>query len=297
MVHSGAVSVLVLAVIAALVFAVGSVLQQRGAHASARLVLPHRRRKGLRLANLLLGSPTWLAGAGLALCGFGIHATALHAGSLAVVQPIQTLTLPASLLIAGARAHRIARVDWLGIASLCGGVAVFLVISAPHDGPPRSRGLLLLVALVVTGLVALFWIAGEKAIASTRGLLLGSAAALALGLTAALTKATTSDLADGGIGHALANWPLYGLVVAAVAGVGLEQAAFAGAPLATVMLPVTLLNPVAATLMGMLAWHERLSSGALAVLVGILAGLALAAVGTSVLSRSPLLQEPPARVR
>lgn len=283
--------------IAAVVFAAGSVLQQRGARSSARLVLPRTRRKGLRLAHLLLGSPTWLAGAALALIGFGFHATALHAGSLAIVQPIQTLTLPASLLLASARARRIARVDWLGIGCLCAGVAVFLVVAAPHDGPPRSRAILLLVTVILSGAIVLLRLAGSAAVGGTRGLLLGSSAALALGLTAALTKAATSDLAAGGAAELFGNWPVYGLLVAAVAGVGLEQAAFAGAPLATVMLPVTLLNPVAATLVGMVAWHERLGNGPIAVLAAVAAGIGLAAVGTSLLSRSPLLSDPKPRVR
>lgn len=288
--------VLVLAVLAAVIFAFGSVLQQRGARSSSRMLLPGRRRKGLRLATLLAGSPVWLFGGLLALVGFGFHAAALHAGSLAIVQPVQTLTLPASLLLASARAHHIAPADWAGIAALCGGVAVFLVVAAPHDGPLRNRAVLLLATVVTFGVIALLAVAGARADPGARGLLMGSAAAIGFALTAALTKAATTDLAEHGLAGLFMNFPFYLLVLAAVAGVGLEQAAFADAPLASVMLPVTLLNPIVATALGLVAWHEHLSSGAVAVLVAVLVGLAAATVGVSVLSRSTLLQPEPVRV-
>lgn len=287
----------VLALVAAGIFAVGSVLQQRAARSSARLVLPRQRHRARRMASLLIGSPTWLGGAGLAGIGFGFHAAALHAGALAVVQPVQMLTLPASLLIGGARQHRLGRWDWAGIGGLCLGVAVFLAVAAPHDGPPRPRALLFLATIAAAGIIAGLWLVGRNAPPAARGLLVGSAAALGFGLTAALTKAATTDLAGGGVPGMLENWPGYALVAVGLAALGLEQAAFSGAPLATVMLPVTLLNPIAATALGLVAWHEHLSRGPSAVLAATLAGLALAAGGVLALARSPLLRPRPSRVR
>lgn len=284
-----------LALIAAVLFGLGSVLQQRAARASARLVL-RRRRQGLRLANLLLGSPVWLAGAVVELVGFGFHASALHLGSLAVVQPVLMLTLPVSLLLGLRRGRRLARSEWIGIGLVCGAVAVFLAASAPQNGPPRSRWLLALVTLVCFGLVAALYLLGRGAGPAWRGALVGSAASLAMALTAALTKAATADLASGGLVGPLIHWPLYALVLSAAAGVGLEQVAFAGAPLAAVMLPVTVLNPVAAAVIGMLGWHERLATAGSVLVIVVLAGLIAAGAGVALLSRSPLLKPAPPRV-
>lgn len=288
---------LVLALVAAVLFGVGAVLQQRAARASARLILPRRRRAGRRLAGLLLGSATWWAGALVELVGFGFHASALHVGSLAVVQPVLMLTLPVSLLLGQSRGRQLSHAEWTGIVLVCGAVVVFLAASAPHNGPPRGKVLLALVTVVCLGLVAGLYAAGSRVQGAWHGALLGSAAALAMALTAALTKATTADLAAGGIVGPLKDWPLYLLVVAAALGVGLEQLAFTGAPLAAVMLPVTVLNPVAAAVIGMLGWHERLATTGTALAIVVLVALATAVAGVAVLSRSPLLQPPRPRVR
>lgn len=65
----------------------------------------------------------------------------------------------------------------------------------------------------------------------------------------------------------------------------------AGAPLAA----VTLLNPTATTVIGLVAWHEQLAAGALAVLAATAVGLVVTGVGVTVLSRSPLLHPAPRR--
>ncbi len=287
---------LFLALIAAVLFGLGAVLQQRAARASARLVITPRR-QGRRLANLLLGSPTWLAGAAVELVGFGFHASALHLGSLAVVQPILMLTLPVSLMLGLRRGRRLAQVEWAGIGLVCGAVVLFLAASAPQNGPPRSRWLLALVTVVCFATVAGLYALGRGATPAWRGGLIGAAAALAMALTAALTKAATADLASGGIAGPLTHWPLYALVVAAALGVGLEQVAFAGAPLAAVMLPVTVLNPVAAAVIGMVGWHEQLATTGPVLAIVILIALVAASVGVGILSRSPLVQPPRPRVK
>lgn len=287
--------VLVVAVLAAVVYAAAAVLQQRGAQSSSRLVGAHRH-KGLRLVQLMLGSPLWLAGTALVGVGFSLHAIALHLGSLAIVQPIQTLTMPATLVLGASRRMPVTRSDWLGIAALCVGVAGFLAVSAPHDGPIRSEWLLLLATLVAGVLAALLVRLGTAMSRRGRGLCLGSAAAIALALVAALTKAATDDLSAGGLAGLLGHWPVYGLVLAAAAGVGLQQFAFTSAPLATVMLPVTLLNPVVSTVVGLVGWHETLSSGAIGVSIGVLAGLVLTGYGVSRLASSPMLKPAVPRV-
>ncbi len=286
---------LLLAVVAVALLGGGSVMQQRAAWESSRLVGPPR--AGLRMTNLLLGSPLWLGGAALAVVGFAFHAAALHLGSLAVVQPVMTLVLPASVLLSRSRSRPAARGDWLGIGALCAGVALFLVVAAPRSGPQRPPVVLLLAAAVTAAVVVFLYLVGRNGSPAARGLSWGTAAAVAFGLAAALTKAAAADLATGGVPAALTSWPAWALVAAAGVGLALEQAAFAVAPLAAVMMPVTLVNPVVATALGLFAWRAHFAGGTTGVAAATLAAFALAALGVAVLSRSPLLNPAPARVR
>lgn len=286
-----------LAGVAAVLFAAAAVLQQRGARSEARMVRPASRRVAWQLVKRLAGSPVWLAGSTVDAAGFAVHATALHIGSLAVVQPVLTLTLPASLVLAGARTRsRPSGIDWVGVGLLCGGVVVFLAVTAPNEGPMRSAGALPLATLVTALLAAAFAMLGRDAGPTRRALAWGAAAAIAFGLTAALTKAATADLAAGGVARLLLDWPGWVLPVVAAAGVALQQGAFASGPLAAAMLPITLINPVTATLLGLLAWREHLAGGPFATVLAVLISLALVAAGTAIVSRSALLQRRPRRV-
>lgn len=294
---------LMLACVAAVVLAAGSVMQQRAVREWSRLVRPPVRRVGLRLASLLAGSPLWIAGGVVAVLGFAFHAAALHIGSLAVVQPVLTLSLPVSVLVSGPGRMRrrrskrhVSASDWIGIGCLCAGVAVFLGVGAPVSGPARSRMLLLLATVIAAAIVGLLYLLGRDGSPATHGVLWGSAAAVAFGLAAGLTKAVTADVASGGITKALLAWPTWVLPVAAFGGLILEQAAFAGGTLTSVMMPVTLLNPMTAALLGLFAWHDHFTAGPIAILIAIGLSLILAIVGVTALSRSPLMHPPPSRV-
>jgi hypothetical protein len=287
-----------LAVVAATLFAVAAVLQQRGARTEARMVPPGGRRFAFRLSERLLGSPVWLTGTVVDGIGFAAHASALHLGSLGVVQPVLTLTLPISLVIAGARPRsRLSSGDWSGVGLLCAGVALFLGVAAPSNGPARSSAILFAATVVTAAVIALCTVAGRGAGPAGRALSWGTAAAIAFGLTAALTKAAVADLTTAGIPGLLLDWPFWVLIVVGASGVLLEQGAFAAGPLAAAMLPITLVNPLTATVLGLLAWREHVGGGPFATLVSVLVGMALAGVGTLVVSRSALLQPPRPRVR
>lgn len=286
-----------LAVVAAVLFAVSGVVQQRATHAASRLVLPGRSRAATRTAGRLLFSGPWLAGSAIALVGFGFHASALNLGSLSVVQPLLTLTLPVSIVLGGGRGRRVPLGDWSGVVLMCAGVAAFLAVTASPAGAPRPRAILLTAVLIAVCVTAGLYLLGSRLPPAGRAAAWGSAAAIAFGVTAALTKAATEDLTRSGAAHTLADWPLWGLIVAAVSGVILEQAAFASGPLTAVMVPVTMLNPISACVLGEIGWHQHLAGSAGLVAVAIAVGLLLALFGVLMLSRSSLLAPPPVRVR
>jgi hypothetical protein len=107
------------------------------------------------------------------------------------------------------------------------------------------------------------------------------------GVDAALAKAT-GHLLNHGLAHAARGWEPYALAVLGVGGFLLAQSAFQAGPLAASLPLMTALDPIAAALIGMLAFHERLASDGPAVLLQIAAGIGIVA-GVWTLARSPLV--------
>src|SRR6185436_10493 len=91
-----------LALLAAVLFAVSTVLQQGAARSSARRRGPRTRADWLPVLGLLgrlLRDPGWLAGWLLNVAGFVAHALALHRGSIAPVQAILVVQLTVALML------------------------------------------------------------------------------------------------------------------------------------------------------------------------------------------------------
>ena len=80
-----------LALLAALAFAVGTVLQQRGT------LSVEAGDDDPRFLTQILARPVWLAGAGAQAAGWVLQAAALDRGSLVVVQSLSALSLVAAL--------------------------------------------------------------------------------------------------------------------------------------------------------------------------------------------------------
>ena len=115
-----------LAVAAAFLFALGTVLQQRGAVAEPSGASA---RGAARLLVRLSRRPIWIGGILTDGLGFGFQAVALGIGKLVAVQPILATSLIFSLPL-GARLtdQRVSRRDLLGAVAVTAGLAVFLVV-------------------------------------------------------------------------------------------------------------------------------------------------------------------------
>ena len=120
---------IVLALVAALLFALGTVLQQRAGleapseGASSGLLLRMARR------------PVWLAGIAADALGFVAQAAALGIGRLAVVQPLLVASVVFALPL-GARfsGQRIRRVDIGAAVLVVAALVAFLLIAEPSGG-------------------------------------------------------------------------------------------------------------------------------------------------------------------
>lgn len=269
---------------AACLYGVTSVLQ----HSAAASVAPERSlRPSLIVA--LVRRPRWLLGNVADLAAYLLQLLALRRGSLLLVQTVLVTGLLFALPLSAALCHaRLRRKDWLGAGAVVIGLAVFLAVGLPKGGRAQASGLawglvLGLGSALVIGLVV--W--APRRPGKLRAIHLGAACGVLFGLNAALTK-DAAQLFDGGLGHVLTSWEPYVLVVLASLGFLLAQSAFHAGPLDASLPLITIANPVAAALIGVLAFHEAVAATPLAV-VAELAAVAAMVVGVTVLARSPLV--------
>ena len=123
-----------LALLAAGLFAVSTVAQQRSA-----ATVPDERARGLGLIRVLVRRPRWWAGVIGDGGGYLVQAAALGFGSLLLVQPLLVTTLLFALPLGAAWAGRtLTRTDWVWAALLAVSLAVFVVSGNPTDGVDRA---------------------------------------------------------------------------------------------------------------------------------------------------------------
>jgi drug/metabolite transporter (DMT)-like permease len=248
----------------------------------------------VRLLLRLARQPVWLLGIVSMISGFVFQLTALRYGPLALVQPILSLELLlvfGFLAIAGRRRTRIKPRDWLGAAAMSAGVAVFLRLASASGGRLQAAGSSWLLAGLVTLGVVLAAVAvafgmGNRpgASPSRRAAILGSATGIAWGFVAAVIKELSSHL-GGGLAAVFSTWSLYVLLVVGAATMLLASHALAAGPLAASQPGFTILDPLAASLLGIFLFGERIQTGPWD-LAGEALALALVVAGAAILSHS-----------
>ncbi|MFY9890068.1 MAG: DMT family transporter [Streptosporangiaceae bacterium] len=277
-----------LALGAAAANAAGNVLNRKASREE-----PDRAEFRLRLIAGLLRRPAWLSAVGLMILSFALSATALGTGELATVQIVIILDLPLTL-VGGARVlgGHLGRREWLAIGALAAGVAALLVLLDPQSGTQAARipatDWILGSAASAGAIAVLFAAARFKATKAARASLLGIAAGLGYGLTAAFTKGMTQEFSARGLAGVLASWQLYALAITGLASVWLLQNAYHAGTLAAAQPGITLADPVVSTLWGVLVFGEEIRHGP--VLLLALLPTAAVAAGAVLLSRSPVMQ-------
>jgi drug/metabolite transporter (DMT)-like permease len=269
-----------LALVAAVLFAFATVLQQKagmaegnGGSASALLLRMARR-------------PVWLAGVLADGLGYLAQAVALSVGRLAVVQPMLVSTVVFALPL-GARftGQRVRAVDVGAALLVTAGLVVFLIVADPsggRDNAPADEWLLAGAAIgVLTVPLALI----ARALApAPRAALLGTAAGMLFGLTAALTKAVMDRL-DDGVLDLLVNWEVYALIVIGYVAMTFNQLALSTGALAPAVATGLAFNPITSVVLGTTLLQESLHESTVGLIATALA-LAAALAGMVILSRS-----------
>ena len=278
-----------LALAAALLFALGTVLQQKEAQrASGEDAL----KAGFLVS--LARRPVWLAGMAADGIGYAAQATALGIGRIVVVQPLLATTvvfaLPLGRRILG---QSIGRREVLAALAVTGGLGVFLVVADPEGGRQDATAAAWIVSFAAAAAVcAPLVLASRRArSAAMRATLLGIATGVLWGLSAGLTKAVVEDL-DDGVLHLLGDWHLYALAVVGWASLTLAQASLQAGALAPAVATQAALDPITSVLLGVFAFDETIHSGALG-LAGSLAGFVAMVAGIVVLAASSSENESP----
>jgi drug/metabolite transporter (DMT)-like permease len=270
-----------LALLAAGLFAVSTVAQQRSA-----ATVPDERARGLGLIRVLVGRPRWWAGVIGDGGGYLVQAAALGFGSLLLVQPLLVTTLLFALPLGAAWAGRtLTRTDWVWAALLAVSLATFVVSGNPTDGVDRAPVRDWLPAgAVLAGLFLVCVVAAARTGRVARAVLLAAATALAYGVAAALTKGVVGQL-DEGLVALLASWEVYVLVAVSVAGTVLQQSAFQAGELGASLPTMIVGEPVVAVVLGAVVLQEELrADGAEWALIVLL--VAVMVTATTALARS-----------
>ncbi|MDT5209606.1 MAG: hypothetical protein QOF67_2021 [Mycobacterium sp.] len=267
------IAVAALGLAAAFLFACSAFLQQRAARAAiGEDISTLRDASGVvRLLGHLVRNRTWLVGWITNLFGVGTQAAALKVGSVAAVQPLMASQLLFVLGFASGEQRRWPSMrDWLSALAVCAGLVLLLTADAsPLTGAPH-RNRVLIATLCMVGLILLLRQLSRHTFPWMAGPLIGVAAGLCHALNAVYLKLTVEDLYHGSAAATLFDWPVYALAVTAVSGMLLVQIAFASGPLPPAVAAMSVTNPVASFVLGILAFDAPAPRG-----VGVLSAIAV----------------------
>jgi hypothetical protein len=248
------------ALLAAAVFAVAIPLEHRSADKApdAAGLTP---RQVVAFARATLRDRWWLGAMGLNAVGFGLHALALHYGSLAVVQPL----LVANLLFALPVNHRLRRepvraveLAWAGVLVVgLGGFLLIATAGVPAAQQVVDKGPAIAAGVLVAVVAATLTVTARRSGGSTAATLLGIATGVMFAVTASLLKVNTGLLAQGPL-RLLASWQLYALVAVGAIGLLLNQLAYQSGPLSASLPAITVVDPLVAVLIGVAVFDENL---------------------------------------
>ncbi|MFJ1969236.1 hypothetical protein ACIO93_11265 [Streptomyces sp. NPDC087903] len=257
-----------LSLVSAICYAAAAVVQERTAAGTADL-----------RGALARGSWWW----SVVLNGTGalLHVVALRYGPLTLVQPLGALSLVVAVPLGSLAARRrTSGTQWRGMTLTLAGLVTLLTVTASGGVPDDSlrTSEVLVVAVAAVGVIAVL-----VSHASGRTARAGLAFAAASGIASGAGSTLAQKVAVG----ATLSWSMALVVVLtagfAVAGVLLSQKAYRsglGGPLAL----LTLVNPVAASAVGIVLLGEGFQYGGTGILLA-LAGAAAAGRGVILLSR------------
>ncbi|GAA4659415.1 DMT family transporter [Gordonia humi] len=263
-----------IAIAAALLIAVGTVLRQRSSAANGAI------------------TAGWWFGAVVAIAGFGLQATALGLGSILLVQPLVVLAVLFVLpMEAWADHRRPKRSEWVWGAILVVCVVGFLLVARPVTTDRRPDMLLMgtTVGAVVIGLVLLVVFAEKCDRGHHKSLLYGLTSGALFGVSSLLIKAVAIRIVDEPL-SLFVHFEVYLLVPVAILAVIAQQRAFGAGDLQTSFPAMNVMEPVVAMALGVALLGESISAGVRAT--GLLAVIAaLSVISVAKLAKHAVIRE------
>ena len=279
-----------LSLVAAMLFAVASVLQQKGTSTIA-----DDDALGAGMLASLVHRPVWVAGIVADIAGFAVQAWALAVGSLLLVQPLLVTTLLFALpLAAWVNRRQLTSREWAWAMVLVVSLFVFVRLGEPSAGleQPPFRSWVPALIIAAPLVAACVWSAASLPHGTKRSLVLAVAAGVLLGLSAPLTKSGIAGF-DDGIVAGLRTWEIWGMALTASLGTFWQQSSYQAGDVQTSLPTVTVLKPIVAMALGLTAYQETLSIGHVTdvLLVASIAGMVAATIALGRLA-APRLDTP-----
>jgi drug/metabolite transporter (DMT)-like permease len=281
-----------LAVLAAVLFALGTVLQQKGT------LTTEAGADDPRFLVQILHRPVWLVGALCQSCGWIVQAMALDRASLVVVQSLTALSLVIALPLGAVVTNQhIGRREFSGALLTLIGIVLFVSAGQPQGGTAQPSAAAWWSACLVTGaLVAILAGVGRRFTGAAKALTFGAAAGLGYGLQAAVTKTFVTEV-GGGILGLLSSWSVYVLIISAVSGFALQQSALKTGVLAPAMASSNSVTLFSSVILGITVYGETLSKGGGGHSGSAVLGLLVAIAGIALLAGSEEPQGAPSGAR
>lgn len=273
------------AAVAALGNAVANVMQRR-----ASLEQDPESQFGVQTLAALVRRRTWLIGFSGMVMSFLLQAIALDLGQLSAVEPIITLEVPLTMLVAGhVFGTPLGRLEWSAIFAMTAGMIAFVASLDPQPGDAShvSHFDYLVAGTATTATIVALIIAGNRGGRTWRAACLGAAAGTCFGFTATLIKETVEELSAHGVVGMLTTWQTYAAAGFGLLGIVVMQWALHTGPLLASQPGFTLMDPIVSVLWGVLVYNETTRTGGWLVLAT--AGMLVLGIGVMVLARSPLL--------
>jgi drug/metabolite transporter (DMT)-like permease len=243
-----------LALGAALVSALGSVIRQRSAHE-----IVDKPVGAWALFVLSLRDTRWWLGAAAAVANYALQAAALSIGSVMLVTALQVTVLLFALPInARITHHRATAWEWVWAALLAVAVAVIVAVGNPTADQQRASLETWAVVTLVMGPALVLCVIGARIWSgAVAAVLLALVAGSSLALFAVLTKGAV-EAVHGGLGALLRTPELYALLAVALTGMVFQQASFRAGALTASLPTMTLAKPVVGWILGITVLSENL---------------------------------------
>jgi drug/metabolite transporter (DMT)-like permease len=252
--------------------------------------------RGWRLALYLVRNPLWLFGVAATVGAFVLQGLALYNGRLSVVQSILVTELVFTLVIGRGWLRRpVPAAAWASASVTSAGLALFLVMSQPKGGHPQATAAAWLPVLLTFGgaaAVATVFASGGSPV--RRAALYATASGIVWAVFATFLKSVTDVLGASGVPAVLGRGAVYGLVVAAIVGTVLTQAALHYGPLRVSQPLMVIVDPVVSIVLGIWLFGEHFEGSRWTTAFGAV-GFGAMAIGVVCLARTaPSFEAAPA---